>query len=328
MKRRNEAGSEPESPTHARKVAKGLHRRAASTAGAGNRQAAVLDSSSALNAGDYEALSLRGGFLQCMNCIARSDRAGVPADRSEGQRQVAAVDHLSTAVLANLFKFIFFDVECAFVPGAGPWDGTASCNAIAQIAAATVAAAPGGAQRQQRLFNVYVRTPSNVVGMRAAPEEASIAEADKLSPAAALQKFVDWALKQQRQHAGQQADPSRLVLVSHYGFCYASSILVQHAECCGVQLPPVRLADACLWTKATYGGNKEAPLEDLADLLLYDRQWDHFNDVVRTQQHYALADVLATSQCVGRLGLSPDAVVREKSALMRLEPAGRLRMQQ
>lgn len=172
-----------------------------------------------------------------------------------------------------------------------------------EIAAATVAAAPGGTQRQQRLFNVYVRTPSNVVGMRAAPEEASIAEADKLSPAAALQKFVDWALKQQRQHAGQEADPSRLVLVSHYGFCYAFSILVQHAERCGVQLPPVRLADSCLWTKATYGGNKEAPLEDLADLLLYDRQWDHFNDVVRTQQHYALADVLATSQVVPMLYL-------------------------
>uniref|UniRef100_A0A383V695 Uncharacterized protein n=1 Tax=Tetradesmus obliquus TaxID=3088 RepID=A0A383V695_TETOB len=179
--------------------------------------------------------------------------------------------------------------------------GTAlCCNAIAQIAAVTEDTdgdEEQQQQQQQQQFDVYVKTPRRA-GMRAAPEEASVNEADTLSPAAALQKFVDWALKQHRQHAGQEADPSRLVLVSHYGFCYAFSILVQQAERYGVQLPPVRLADSCLWTKATCGARAGAKLYDLADQLLCNGAAGYFEHEMRTDLHYALADAWVMSRVV------------------------------
>ncbi|WIA12404.1 hypothetical protein OEZ85_012448 [Tetradesmus obliquus] len=206
------------------------------------------DSRSKLDKGSYDALSLRGGFGSCMTCLT----SGWPAPAKELSLRLAAADGVSSAELDDDYTFNFFDVECAYVPRSdgGPWDGTASCNAIVQIAAVTAGA--GNGSRQGQRFNVYVKTPTGkraAKNMKAAPEEADVDDADKLSPAAALQKFVAWALEQHQQHAGEGADPSRLILVSHYSFGYAFSILLQHAEKHKVQLPAVQVADSCLWVK-------------------------------------------------------------------------------
>ncbi|WIA32547.1 hypothetical protein OEZ86_003356 [Tetradesmus obliquus] len=186
------------------------------------------DSRSKLDKGSYDALSLRGGFGSCMTCLT----SGWPAPAKELSLRLAAADGVSSAELDDDYTFIFFDVECAYVPRSD--------------------------------------------------EEADVDDADKLSPAAALQKFVAWALEQHQQHAGEGADPSRLILVSHYGFGYAFSILVQHAEKHKVQLPAVQLADSCLWVKTACDASREAKLPTLADCLLYiGKPWPYFEEKVR-----------------------------------------------